>query len=225
MIFLAVTMGFFAESLRENIADKEKEKEYIKSFVQNMKDDTASIANVLEENKMKIEKLQDVMSFSFKNLSDPVIRKLFYKSCNFIGYYSVFKSNDATLQQLKNSGGLRLIKRKNVADSISFYDNMVKIIYAAEVYYSNTTDYGIKAVREVLDYSVTYDSSYIKNDSLSDKPLPFINNDPQKIKMLFNMVDYEIGAAKNYVTNIKQRLPFAIRLITFLEKEYNLKSD
>jgi hypothetical protein len=55
--------------------------------------------------------------------------------------------------------------------------------------------------------------------------LPFISNDPQKIKMLFNMVDYEIGAAKNYVMNIKRRLPFAIRLISFLEKEYDLKSE
>src|SRR5579862_97276 len=132
MIFLAVTMGFFAESLRENIADKDKEKEYITSLVQNLKDDTASLVNVLAENKMKIEKMQDVMSFSLKNLSDRAIRKHFFKSCNFIGYYSVFKSNDATMMQLKNSGGLRLIKRKNVADSISFYDNMVKIIRSEE---------------------------------------------------------------------------------------------
>ena len=36
MIFLAVTMGFFAESLRENISNKDKEKEYINSFVQNL---------------------------------------------------------------------------------------------------------------------------------------------------------------------------------------------
>jgi hypothetical protein len=225
MIFLAVTMGFFAESLRENITDKEKEKEYIESFVQNLKDDTTSMTNVLAENKMKIEKLKELMSFSFKNLNDPMIRKRFYKSCNFIGYYSVFKSNDATMLQLKNSGGLRLIKKKNVADSISFYDNAVKIIYAAEVFYSNTTDYGIKADREVLDYSTYYDTSYFKNDSLTDKPLPFASNDPQKIKMLFNMVDFEIGATDNYIKNIKRRLPFATRLIGFLEKEYDLKNE
>jgi hypothetical protein len=109
--------------------------------------------------------------------------------------------------QLKNSGGLRLIRRKNVADSISFYDNAVKIIYAAEVFYSNTTDYGIKADREVLDYSTSYNTCYFKNDSLTDKPLPFISNDPQKLKMLFNMVDFEIGATENYIRNIKRRQP------------------
>jgi hypothetical protein len=32
MIFLAVTMGFFAESFRENIVNKEREKKYIESF-------------------------------------------------------------------------------------------------------------------------------------------------------------------------------------------------
>lgn len=77
MIFLAVTLGFFAESLRESIADNEKEKEYIESFVQNLKDDTPAINNVLQENTMKIEKLKQVMSFSFKNISDPTIRKQF----------------------------------------------------------------------------------------------------------------------------------------------------
>jgi len=213
MIFLAVTMGFFAESLQESIADKHKEKEYIQSFVQNLKDDTAAMNNVLAENKMKIEKLKEVMSFSLKNLSEPAIRKQFYKSCNFIGYYSVFKSNDATMLQLKNSGGLRLIKRKSVADSISSYDNNVKIIYEAELLYSNTTDYA------------TYDSSYFRNDSLTDKPLPFITNDPQKLKMLFNMVDFEIGATTNYLSNIQRRLPFAIRLIEFLKKEYDINGE
>lgn len=39
MIFLAVTLGFFAEGLRENISDHSKEKEYIVSIIQDMKKD------------------------------------------------------------------------------------------------------------------------------------------------------------------------------------------
>src|SRR6202000_981704 len=41
MIFLAVTMGFFAESLRENISAKEKEHEYVASFQSNLEKDKA----------------------------------------------------------------------------------------------------------------------------------------------------------------------------------------
>jgi hypothetical protein len=225
MIFLAVTMGFFAESLRENISNKDKEKEYINSFVQNLKEDTTSIGIVLRENELKTEKLIRFMSFSFKDIGDPETRKLCFKNSAYIGYYSVFKSNDATMQQLKNSGDLRLIKKSHVADSIAFYDNQVKIIYEAERFYSNTTDEAIKAAHAVFDYSLYYDSSYFKNDSLTGKLIPLVTNDPQKIKLLFSTVDYEIGANKNYIQNIRGRLPFINRFIVYLQKEYHLENE
>src|SRR6476620_2575759 len=41
MIFLAVTMGFFAESFREHLSDRSKEKEYIKSMVEDLETDSA----------------------------------------------------------------------------------------------------------------------------------------------------------------------------------------
>ena len=37
MIFLAVTMGFFAESFREHIVNKERENIYIHSFYEDFK--------------------------------------------------------------------------------------------------------------------------------------------------------------------------------------------
>src|SRR5215470_4783891 len=39
MIFLAVTLGFFAESLREHIVDKGREREYIRSFYSDLQSD------------------------------------------------------------------------------------------------------------------------------------------------------------------------------------------
>src|ERR1700689_2896332 len=44
MIFLAVTMGFFAESIRENISDREREKQYMESMIEDLKSDTAQLA-------------------------------------------------------------------------------------------------------------------------------------------------------------------------------------
>src|SRR5665213_3468691 len=57
MIFLAVTMGFFAESLRENIADRAKEKEYIISMIQDAKTDTANIQQALKLNDERLWEL------------------------------------------------------------------------------------------------------------------------------------------------------------------------
>src|ERR1700686_354541 len=40
MIFLAVTLGFFAESYRESLGDKKKEKGYIRSMIEDLKNDS-----------------------------------------------------------------------------------------------------------------------------------------------------------------------------------------
>ena len=224
MIFLAVTMGFIAESLRENIADNKKEKEYINSFVKNVMDDTATMRSAINENEMKIAKLKHLMTFSFKNLSDPLIQKHFFENSNCLGYYSLFKSNDATMLQLTNSGGLRFIKKGHVADSIAKYDNEVKIIYSAETFCATTTYDAIRTAREVFDYSVLHDSSFRKSDSLYIQRNLLITNNPEKIKHLFNMVDLEIGATENYVQNIQRRYPFAVNLIKYLQKRYDLKN-
>ena len=39
MIFLAVSMGFIAENIRENIADREKAEVYMKSLISDIKDE------------------------------------------------------------------------------------------------------------------------------------------------------------------------------------------
>lgn len=123
--------------------------------------------------------------------------------------------------QLKNEG-LRLIHKDHVSDSIARYDNEMKIIYAAEDLYNSSTETCIVAAREVLNYAIYYDTSYYNQGNLTGKSLPFITDDPQKIKLLFNKVDFEMGATKNYIYNLQLRLPFTARLIAFLKKEYDL---
>jgi hypothetical protein len=49
MIFLAVTLGFFAENIREHLSDSAKEKEYIESLVQDLKLDQQILSqNIVE---------------------------------------------------------------------------------------------------------------------------------------------------------------------------------
>src|SRR6478672_2821431 len=43
MIFLAVTLGFIAENIRETNADRGRETEFMKSMVEDLKSDTANI--------------------------------------------------------------------------------------------------------------------------------------------------------------------------------------
>ena len=49
MIFIAVTMGFFAESLREHMNDRVKEKEYMHSLIEGLKYDTLKYQKVIND--------------------------------------------------------------------------------------------------------------------------------------------------------------------------------
>ena len=132
MIFLAVSLGFLAESLRESINDREKERQYIVSLVSDLKVDSANMAQAIDSNVKKIDSLKAMISLSRKNLADKDVRKLLYHYTGaWVGRYYMFGTQDATMMQLKNGGGLRLIRRDHVADSIALYDNEVKDVLAA----------------------------------------------------------------------------------------------
>ena len=81
MIFLAVTMGFFAESLREIISEKRIEKEFIISFVADLKQDTASFNYVLPKEETSLKGLDTMLNaLSHPPYSDSSIRLMYYLS-------------------------------------------------------------------------------------------------------------------------------------------------
>ena len=48
MIFLAVTLGFFAENLREHFTEGKIEKEYAECMIKDLKADTASFSTTIK---------------------------------------------------------------------------------------------------------------------------------------------------------------------------------
>lgn len=223
MIFVAVTLGFFAESLRENLSDKEKEKEYVISLVKNLEEDTSNLKNTIADNRWKIKGLDSLVSLSVKDVSDPGTRRLLYNySGRYVSFYSAFGSNDATMMQLKNAGGLRFIRRDHVADSIAKYDQEMGSIYKAEGPYSKAINDAMESMEELLVYSIYNDSVYYQHGTFTSKELPLLTDNKEKIIIFFNKIAHVRGWTKNYLTNMEERLPYAIRLIAFLKKEYGL---
>ena len=47
MLFLAVFCGFLAENQREHMIEHQREKEYIRSFVEDLKQDTVQLKKVI----------------------------------------------------------------------------------------------------------------------------------------------------------------------------------
>src|SRR6516162_8204142 len=93
MIFLAVTLGFIAENVRESISNHEQEKHYVESLINNLKDDTSTMNIVLKENNRKIDSLLKLAQLANANFSDDKNIIKLYKKSRMIGDYSLFKSN------------------------------------------------------------------------------------------------------------------------------------
>ncbi len=221
MIFLAVTMGFIAESLRENINANDKEKEYIVSFKNNLEKDKVELNYSILDNQKKMNGLDSLLSLADKDMAEPVTRRQLYKYASSISFYSVFISNDATMTQLKNSGGMQFIKHGHVADSISKYDQEIRGIYAAEAPYSHYTTDATEAMAELLVFNRKVDTVHFKKNKYEGFRL--LTNDPQQIQVFFNKVKLEQGWTKNYIQNLQDRLPYTTKLISLLKKEYDLE--
>jgi hypothetical protein len=122
MLFLAVTLGFFAENIREGFAERRMQKEYVLSFYEDLKTDTARIAVIINKDEVKLNGLSNIADCYDTVSNNPqaasCMINLFQNSTtNF-----PFQITDRTLNQLANAGGFRLLQKED-ADSITKYQS------------------------------------------------------------------------------------------------------
>ena len=61
MLFLAVTLGFFVENIREHLVENNKEKEYIRSIVEDIKQDISQLDTLIKQRKNKDRQLDSLL--------------------------------------------------------------------------------------------------------------------------------------------------------------------
>lgn len=221
MLFLAVFCGFLAEYQLEHVVEHNREEQYIKSFIEDLKSDTAKINEVIQTTTGWQHKMFDSLMGVIKQpdfFQHPENASKYYTS---IFALNLFYHTDRTMQQLKNSGGLRLIRKQSVSDSIMQYDNMVKLILeqAQDVYNSNQS--AIRSALQIFDANAG-DNPMI-NRSLVPRPdkITLISNDAYKVNEFFNyVVNFKI-ASIIYCQMLYDLKKYASRQINFLKKEYD----
>ncbi|HET9826408.1 MAG TPA: hypothetical protein VFP87_13805, partial [Chitinophagaceae bacterium] len=127
MIFFAVTMGFYAENIRERVSDSEREKDYMRSMIEDLRQDTASCHRVINQNATIVRGLDTLISYILKSSEDKDNINLIYAYCIKYRYYNPeVQFSERTMAQLKNNGGLRLVKKREVSDALSSYDQGIR---------------------------------------------------------------------------------------------------
>ena len=213
MLFLAVFLSFSAENLRERIAEHNIEKEYIHSLVEDLKSDTLQSNKVLIFLDGRIAGVDSLITA----LSSPGIiensnnaYRLWSRSIGFPD----FISNDRTIQQLKNSGGLRLIRNKAVSDSIMMYDQVIRDLNGLTAVMS-----GILGDQHI--YSQLFD--FINLDKNTNIPVPLT----EQGRKLLNEAYANRKVWRYILLNLSNSLKLVNYeskvILLFIQKEYQLE--
>ena len=127
MLFLAVFCGFLAENFREHQLEHRKEMQFIQSMTDDIRLDTAALNRILVRRIRRKEMFDSLTSLLNSPQKDKFISRLYYFSRHIQRLSPViFTYNDRTIQQLKNGGNMRLIRKQTVTDAIVLYDAIVR---------------------------------------------------------------------------------------------------
>src|SRR4051812_39226322 len=122
MLFLAVFLGFIAENVRENLVEKEREKKYMESLLTDLSADTAKLTSGIKAKEGRVNAIDSIFIFFNTHHGAKTISGELFRTIRRTQFDQQFIRNTITINQLKNAGGMRLIRNKQVSDSLSAYD-------------------------------------------------------------------------------------------------------
>jgi len=225
MLFLAVTLGFFVENQREHYIEHNREKQFISTMVEDLKSDTAQLTETIAYKRSKEKMLDSLITY----LSMPGYQKY----GNDIYYYArnvtrpqYFSPNDRTIQQLKNSGALRLIRKLSVSDSIMYYDQQLRYLFTLNDDERSIRDNFRDLIASVFDGKVFY--SQIDSIDFANYNRPIGNpalflQDAGSINKVISSAQYLKTVIRGVRVRQQRIRTLAVQLLSFLQKEYHLE--
>ena len=226
MLFLAVFCGFMAENFREHQIEHKREKQYIVSLIKDVELDTASLRLTYNVRKTYINYFDSLVFLLRQNNNSKLNDIYFY--ARFLGRINEFKYHDRTIEQLKSSGSLRLIRNKKAADSITIYDNeAVKLVLNQQDIERNLrNDILYNTLGKILNGYVWNDMADTTNKAtisrITSNP-SLMTSDEKLINEVVIKVVYLKTAYRLTNGNIEDAIKAAENLIVFLKEEYHLK--
>jgi hypothetical protein len=226
MLFLAVFCGFLAEYQLEHIIEHQREKEYIRSMVEDLKKDTANFTTVINNfisNEGRLEIVLRGFEEGRNKFSASWATEFVFTSR--MGFADFFYT-DRTLQQLKNSGGLRLIRNDKASSGIIEYDAAIKDLSGELVVLSDAQELYMETVDKVWSFRrMLTDQGVIKWQSHPVLPVLqnyWTTNEQSDFEYLFNKATYYYYSFTRLRQQLIEGKKKAGDLIVLLNTVYNI---
>ena len=224
MLFLAVFCGFLAENQREHYIEHLREKQYMRSLLEDLQTDTATINRVHRRALTQLSFLDSLIELGngIPVKSDDV-NKLYFLQGKTTRFLNI-RFEDGTSSQLKNAGGMRLIRKEEVAKAIREYWDHIETLYRIR----DRLELAGENIAEVSS-RIFYNNYFVFSEDPLDpvkeiKPgAKFIYDDQRLIAEYINRIATKALRTRIYLTELDEGLKSANNLVQIIKEEYHLK--
>ena len=221
MLFLAVFCGFLAEYQLEHKIEKDREKVYVQNLLEDLKADTAIYSDYTRNNKVLFESIDTLIQLIKSPERKQHIAKLAFTARMILPKYKPLYTTDRTYEQMKSSGALRLIRNKQVANSISlYYYSVIELKKYNDAAFVWGSDYG-KEMGQIFDAELLLKIIKEKKEqpaAASD----LLTEDRSTLNGLITSAQYLYGSFLLGEKIGNERNIAAQQLIELIKKEYHL---
>jgi len=224
MLFLAVFCGFLAEYALEHKIEADREEQYMYSLSEDLRRDTANLNQAYEfgqNQKAIIDTLIDLVynqPITGTNISR--LYMLYYSSARAVG----LTFEDRTTVQLRNAGGMRLLRNTNAVDSIlTYWDRLETMDFIKERLLESGDDIGELGVRIFHSKFIIPGTLPLAPPKAIKEDAVLIDNDPKLMAQFVNLQYTKRARLVNYLYNLKRVKETAKRLLETIQKAYHLK--
>ena len=195
MLFVAVTLGFLAENVRDQQTDKNREISYLKNVHEDLLVDINRFEFVMSSNNWRLLML-DSLHMEINKVS-PDLPSLYYYIRN-LAVRTTFESSHLGLDQIKASGGFRLIQNAKIIAGIQDYERRLNSAMKLEEIRERTLEQARFKMAVVFDagtlYQMTKNQSMFKGEKTVryKRPAhaaPFVVGDRETFNELINFVN------------------------------------
>ena len=225
MLFLAVFCGFLAENQREHFIEHNREKQYIKSFIEDLKSDTGNYHRQIRFRTISQKRADSLIIFLLSPERNKHVDSI-YVCVERVGRGNLFLYNDRTIQQLKNSGGMRLIRNQAASNLILQYDQLVRDMQRNELIREEILTRFREISSYILDAAIFYSMSDTASEISNKRPKgnsKLFSDNPETINRLCYWANRFRIVNRQVIVNQTDLKNSAIRIMEFLKKVYKLK--
>ena len=232
MIFLAVSMGFIAENIRESFTKHEREERLMVMMVEDLKTDNTKLDSAIINNKIKLAKLDTLRALVYASakaeLPDTDIKKMYYLYRFYSGSNFYFTPTLRTLSVFEKNDAFSLLRKQEVSDSIVDYsEKNTSLLKQADVY----NEFQLKALEvgetifndEYLEILKTRDSTeaFLK----STQKLQLMTQDKQTLLLYGNKLYIARAIFYGYIKLLTKQKEREEKLSALIKSKYHLETE